>query len=70
MVPCQSATQASHEFDSNRARAVDYINPLPMPLQEMIHSPNRKTEPSRYNTKRKSSRRVVRVSSSAHLAGR
>jgi len=70
MAPRQSATQDSHESDSSYACAVDYINPLPMPLQEMIYSQNGKTEPSRYNTKRKSSRRVIRVSPSAHLAGR
>ena len=64
------ATQCSRESESNRACAVDYINPLPMPLDEMICSPSRKTEPSRCNTKRKSSRRVIRVPPSAHLAGR
>ncbi|KAF9654272.1 hypothetical protein BDM02DRAFT_3182090 [Thelephora ganbajun] len=60
----------SHESESNPACAVDYISPLPMPLHEMICSPNRRAEPSRNNTKRKSSRRAIRVSPSAHLAGR
>lgn len=68
-VPCQFATQGSHESESNHARAVNYINPLPMPLHEMIYSPNR-TGPSIYHTKRKSSRRATQISPSAHLAGR
>jgi len=63
-------TQGSNGSEPNHACAVDYINPLPMPLHEMIGSPNRTTEPSRHNTKRKSSRRVIRVSQSIHLAGR
>lgn len=53
-----------------RACAIDYINPLPMPLREMVHDPNRRTESSGYNTKRKSPRTAIRVSPSAPLAGR
>jgi len=59
-----------HEPELDHARTIDYINPLPMPLHEMVYSPNRRTEPLVYNTKRKSPRRVIRVSPSAHLAGR
>jgi hypothetical protein len=64
------ANQSAEESESNGARAVDYINPLPMPSKEMIYNPKKKTEGSRHNTKRKTPRRTIRVSPSAHLAGR
>ena len=67
---CCVTTQGSHETKPNHACAVNYINPLPMPLHEMIRPPNRKTDRSRQNTKRKSSRRTIGVSPSAQLAGR
>jgi len=59
-----------HESESSPACAVDYINPLPMPLHEMICNPNKMTEPSRHDTKRICPRMAIQVSSSAHLAGR
>ena len=65
-----TVTQGSHESRSNHTRAADYINPLPMPLHEMIYSPSRKAERSRYNTKRKSSRRTTGISPPVPLAGR
>ncbi|KAF9787031.1 hypothetical protein BJ322DRAFT_1053301 [Thelephora terrestris] len=60
----------THGYESNDDFQIDYINPLPMPLDEMVCNSSKRTEPSRCNVKRKSPRRVVRVSPSAQLAGR
>jgi len=73
--PSSGATEGtpqtgSNGLELNHACTADYISPLPMPLHEMVCSPNRIAEPSKYNTKRKPLRRAIRVSQSAHLAGR
>ena len=70
MIPCNLVNQNTIECESSPACAVDYIDPLPMPLHEMIRNPNKRTDPSRHNTKRKCLRGAIQVSPSAHLAGR
>ena len=70
MVPWKFVNQNTGEPEGNDARAVDYVNPLPMPLHEMICNPNKRTEPWRHNTKRKSPRRAIQVNPSGQLAGR
>jgi len=66
--PSDTKIESTDESESNQARAVDYINPLPMPLHEMICNTTRGSP--RQDTKRKSTKRAISVSSTAHLAGR
>lgn len=61
--------EGSRESESYPACTVDYINPLPMPLHEMIYDPSRMSPPRR-GTKHRPSRKAIRVSPSAHIAGR
>jgi len=66
----EGSLEDSYEAEPEASSAANYINPLPMPLHEMICSPNIRAEAARHDTKRKPLRRAIQVSPSAHLAGR